>query len=118
MITRRGWWSLDIEGVDELNDNDREHIAQKITEGFLSGEIIQEDDGDIVEDIRAAFEGADIDSGCHEKISVDFEHGQWFITCLDCGAQWAANEAENRSGEEYYHFDRISFGDEYCYDKD
>lgn len=43
----RGWWTLKIEGVDELNDADREHIGQKITEGYTSGEIVQEDDPDI-----------------------------------------------------------------------
>ena len=40
--TERGWWTLTFTGVDELNDSDREHIAQLIAEGFTSGEIVQE----------------------------------------------------------------------------
>lgn len=39
-----GEWELKITGVDELNDCDQEHIAKLITEGYTSGEIIQEDD--------------------------------------------------------------------------
>ena len=37
-----GYWRLDIDGVNELTDIDREHIARLIIDGFTSGEIIQE----------------------------------------------------------------------------
>ena len=45
---KRGWWTLTTTGVDELNDIDREHIAELIKEGFTSGEILQdeEDEGE------------------------------------------------------------------------
>lgn len=43
---KTGWWSLEITGVDELNEADREHIAQLIKDGFTSGEIIPEEDED------------------------------------------------------------------------
>jgi hypothetical protein len=42
--SERGWWKLSIEGVDELNDVDREHIAKLIIEGYSQGEIIHEGD--------------------------------------------------------------------------
>ena len=42
--SERGWWKLSIEGVDELNDIDREHIAKLIIEGYSQGEIIHEGD--------------------------------------------------------------------------
>jgi len=34
-----GWWDLRTTGV-ELNDADREHIAELIKEGFTSGDIV------------------------------------------------------------------------------
>jgi len=39
---KRGWWDLTFVGVDELNESDREHIAEMIKEGYTGGEIIQE----------------------------------------------------------------------------
>ena len=61
----------------------------------------------------------DSDEGLqHESnIAADFEHGQWFITCLSCGAQWSVNDAEGRNGE-YYQFDLVSNGDEYCFSQE
>jgi hypothetical protein len=35
----KGWWELKT--TIEINDVDREHIADLIKEGFTSGEIIQ-----------------------------------------------------------------------------
>ena len=40
----RGYWRLEITGVDDLTDVDREHIAQLINDGFTSGEIAQENE--------------------------------------------------------------------------
>lgn len=42
MTTRRGWWKLTFIGVDELNENDLERIAEQIKEGFNQGEVVQE----------------------------------------------------------------------------
>lgn len=39
---KRGWWTLTLDGVDELHDTDREHIGRLIAEGYTSGEIVQE----------------------------------------------------------------------------
>ncbi len=38
-----GWWKLNISGIDKLNDIDREHVAKLIIEGYVEGQIIQED---------------------------------------------------------------------------
>lgn len=43
---KRGSWKLLIDGVDELNDVDREHIAKFIVDGYTSGEVVQEEDED------------------------------------------------------------------------
>lgn len=42
-MTKNGWWSLKITGVYGLNDCDREHIAKLITEGYTSGEVVQDE---------------------------------------------------------------------------
>lgn len=47
---RRGWWTLTIEGVEELNDVDREHIAERVKEGFTSGQVCQELEDDCEEE--------------------------------------------------------------------
>jgi len=39
--TERGWWNLTFKGVDELTDDDKEHIAKLIEEGGTEGEIIR-----------------------------------------------------------------------------
>jgi hypothetical protein len=41
-----GWWTLQIDGIEELTDEDREHIAECIKNGYTEGEIIQEDEYD------------------------------------------------------------------------
>ena len=40
--TKIDWWQLSIEGDTELEDSDREHIAEMIKQGFTSGQIVQE----------------------------------------------------------------------------
>jgi len=51
MSLRQGWWELKITGDDikELTDCDREHIAKLITEGYTSGEVLQEDSDEEIE---------------------------------------------------------------------
>lgn len=39
---KRGQSHLQISGVRDLSDIDKEHIAELVKEGFTSGEIIQE----------------------------------------------------------------------------
>jgi hypothetical protein len=52
-------------------------------------------------------------SSCHHDISTYFEHGQWWVTCLDCGASWSVNDCET-DGIDCFSFERIDQGDEYC----
>lgn len=33
------WWDLSFTGKNELTDDDREHIAKLITEGFTGGQL-------------------------------------------------------------------------------
>lgn len=45
--------------------------------------------------------------GPHARIQADTEHGEQWLTCLDCGAQWANREP----------LEQVSDGDGYCDDK-
>lgn len=120
MTTKIGWWSLEIAGV-ELNDMDREHIGQMIIEGYNSGQIMQEevfrctDPDQTPADIVQEFREADIDNDCHLGPQAYYEDGQWFINCVACGAQWTVNDAEDWGGREYFFFERVSDGDEFCF---
>ena len=42
MANERGWWKLDVNV--EIDDCDREHIAQMILEGYTEGEICGNDE--------------------------------------------------------------------------
>ncbi len=46
METKKGWWSLKIEGYPkyEPNNIDLEHIADCIKQGYDNGQLIQEED--------------------------------------------------------------------------
>lgn len=46
------------------------------------------------------------------NLTADFEHGQWWVTELGTGAQWAVNDAETQTGEQYFDFEQVSEGDE------
>lgn len=43
------------------------------------------------------------------QLSVDFEHGQWWVTHRPTGAQWAVNDAVI-DGRESWDFEQISEG--------
>jgi len=78
---------------------------------MLKCENLKTNPQDIINEFKDSAEGQQ-----HENtFSADFEHGQWFVTCLSCGAQWSVNDAEGRDGE-YYQFDEVSSGDETCFD--
>lgn len=46
----------------------------------------------------------------HNKLDVAFEHGQHWVTCKNCGAQWSA--ADSTPGD--FVFEEVSHGDEWC----
>jgi hypothetical protein len=45
----------------------------------------------------------------HHHLSCDFEHGQWWSTCLDCGAQWSVVDTSDGLD-----FEQVTEGDGYC----
>lgn len=51
------------------------------------------------------------DEGAHQNAKPVFEHGQWWINCSTCGAQWSAADS---NGKPEFVFERISQGDGYC----
>jgi hypothetical protein len=44
--------------------------------------------------------------------SFDFEHGQWWVTDLDTGAQWSVVDAEGGSSVDGFDFEQISYGED------
>lgn len=45
-------------------------------------------------------------------LPADFEHGQWWITDRETGAQWAVNDAETETGHEHFDYEQVTEGDE------
>ena len=62
---------------------------------------------EVAEEINTAFL---IWNNVHEVFSVDFEHGQHWVTCLRCGAQWSVVDTE--VGD--FDFEEVTRGDETC----
>jgi len=54
-----GWWNLDSDC--ELKDEDREHIARLIKEGYMNGKVCQEDEYDYGDDEENDGEDAEPD---------------------------------------------------------
>ena len=46
------------------------------------------------------------------RLQADFEHGQWYVTDVDSGAQWSVNDAEDKNGKFFFFFEQITEGDE------
>lgn len=116
-----GWWNLEVTGVDDLTDTDKEHIAKCIVDGFTSGQIVQEEYFRCQDPMHDAIDiAAEFQEGEHgEHVpTANFDHNQWYIICLDCGASWSVNDAETQEGEEYFSFEQIDEGDGYCLNKE
>jgi len=45
------------------------------------------------------------------RIQTDFEHGQWWITILDTGAQYSVEDAESGSAIDGIDFEQVTEGD-------
>lgn len=43
-------------------------------------------------------------------LGADFEHGQWWVTCLDCGRQWSVVDCTPGTLD----FEEVTEGDGYC----
>ncbi len=50
----------------------------------------------------------------HEKAAAVFEHGQTWINCPACGAQWSVVDAVGGVSVDGFGFERVSEGDDYC----
>lgn len=50
----------------------------------------------------------------HGRTEEFHEHGQRWLQCLDCGAQWSIEPAVSPRGEEYEEGEEVSHGDESC----
>jgi len=57
--------------------------------------------------VLEAFLGFDLDK--HENVQTFFEHDQWHVQCLPCGAQWSVSD-----GLDGFDFELISDGDDSC----
>lgn len=50
--------------------------------------------------------------GLRTRLQADFEHGQWWITLLDSGAQYSVVDCQTQDGFEYLDFEQVSEGEE------
>ena len=81
------------------------------------------DDAATTEHILTTFEESDLGE-IHRRAQVDHEHGENFITCLICGAQWGVHDIVQPGhppiDEELYgdttdvSYEQVSEGDGYC----
>jgi len=46
------------------------------------------------------------------RLAADFEHGQWWITNLDTGAQWSVVDADGGPAVDGFDFEQVTRGDE------
>ena len=44
------------------------------------------------------------------RFQTDFEHGQWWLTDLDSGAQWSVCDAEGQDSIDGFSFEQVSQG--------
>jgi hypothetical protein len=45
----------------------------------------------------------------HRAIDAAFEHGQWWISCCDCGGQWSVCDSSRG-----FDYEQVTEGDESC----
>lgn len=44
MTTKTGWWKLETTGDFDLDDTDRDHIANLVRQGYIQGQLIHEEE--------------------------------------------------------------------------
>jgi len=47
-----------------------------------------------------------------ERLSANYEHGQWWITDFDTGAQWSVVDCWSGAVGDYFGFEQVTEGDE------
>lgn len=50
--------------------------------------------------------------GRRRRLNADFEHGQWWITDLDSGAQWSVVDASGGRSVDGFDLEQVTPGDE------
>jgi hypothetical protein len=50
--------------------------------------------------------------GRGHSLSVDFEHGQWWVTNRQTGAQWSAHDASGPGTFHGFDFEQVTQGDD------
>lgn len=98
--TRVSYWDLcenDVTDIDVTEVKETEEEAPSTT------------DPNATEDIEAWLRGQDTATvhGC----SVFYEHGQHYVSCLDCGASWSVVDSEPGT----YSLEQLDNGDESCF---
>lgn len=63
------------------------------------------------ERILDAFEASD-HFNHKEEYQADYEHGQWFITCLGTGRQWSVVDASGGQSIDGFDFELVSADDD------
>lgn len=48
----------------------------------------------------------------YQNLSADYEHGQWWITARDTGAQWSVVDAVGGRSVDGFDFEQVSEGDD------
>jgi hypothetical protein len=52
----------------------------------------------------------------HHKQSIFFEHGQWWVSCMICGASWSVVDAQ-QNRVDFLDFEEVAHGDNFCLDQ-
>jgi hypothetical protein len=47
-----------------------------------------------------------------ERLRADYEHGQWWITDLETGAQWSVVDCWTDAIGDYFGFEQVTAGDD------
>jgi hypothetical protein len=58
--------------------------------------------------LAAAAAGLDVPQ---RELEVAFEHGQWWVTRRDDGAQWSVDDAEGPGSTDGFGFEQVTIGD-------
>lgn len=62
--------------------------------------------------LRAFLDFQNYDAAHARQISVDFEHGHWWVTDKPTGAQWSVVDATGGASVDGFDFEQVSEGDD------
>ena len=78
----------------------------------MSGRTKNDNASHVADDDETILQCFDQYEHARDRLRVVHEHGQPWIECLDCGAQWGVHEAPgSASGLD---FEQVSEGDQWC----